>query len=97
MKAIQKKENKQLYVAVEGRLDTITAPELEAELVLDDVNELAFDFTNVEYISSAGLRLLVKAHKKMAAVGGKMTISGLRPIVKEVFDITGFADKFTFV
>ena len=86
-----------LTVAVAGRIDTITAPKLEAELGLDGVKDLTFDFSEVEYVSSAGLRLLVKAYKEVTSAGGAMKIANIRPIVKEVFDITGFADKFTFV
>ena len=86
-----------LTVAVAGRIDTITAPKLEAELGLGGVKDLTFDFAEVEYVSSAGLRLLVKAYKEVTSAGGAMKIANIRPIVKEVFDITGFADKFTFV
>lgn len=86
-----------LAIAVAGRIDTTTAPQLEAEVKLDGVKDLTFDFADVEYVSSAGLRLLVKAYKEMTSVGGAMKIANIRPIVKEVFDITGFADRFTFV
>lgn len=86
-----------LVIAVAGRIDTTTAPQLEAEVSLDGVKDLTFDFADVEYVSSAGLRLLVKAYKEMTSVGGAMKIANIRPIVKEVFDITGFADRFTFV
>ena len=86
-----------LTVAISGRVDTVTAPQLEAEINLDGVKDLTFDFADVEYVSSAGLRLLVKTYKAMSSVGGAMKIANIRPIVKEVFDITGFADRFTFV
>ena len=86
-----------LTVAISGRVDTVTAPQLEAEIKLDGVKDLTFDFADVEYVSSAGLRLLVKTYKEMSSVGGAMKIANIRPIVKEVFDITGFADRFTFV
>ena len=86
-----------LVIAVAGRIDTTTAPQLEAEVKLDGVKDLTFDFADVEYVSSAGLRLLVKAYKEMTSVGGAMKIANIRPIVKAVFDITGFADRFTFV
>lgn len=97
MKVTKSSENGVLSVAIEGRIDTQTSPALEAELVLDGVKELVLDFAGVEYISSAGLRLLVKAFKQLSTVGGTMKIANARPIVKEVFEITGFADKFTFV
>ena len=86
-----------LTVAISGRVDTVTAPQLEAEIKLDGVKDLTFDFADVEYVSSAGLRLLVKTYKAMSSGGGAMKIANIRPIVKEVFDITGFADRFTFV
>ena len=83
-----------LTFAVSGRLDTNTAPQLEAELSLDGVHEVAFDFAGLEYISSAGLRVLLSAHKIMSAKGG-MKVTNVSEIVKEVFDVTGFADILT--
>ena len=82
-----------LEVALAGRLDTMTAPELEKELnaQLDGAEKLVFDFSNVEYISSAGLRVLLSAHKKMSAKGG-MTIKNINEIVSEVFEVTGLTD-----
>ena len=90
-------EGEKLTVAVEGLIDTLTSPQLESQLKLDGVKDLVFDFTGVEYISSAGLRVLVKACKALKANGGEMKIAGVRPIVKEVFDITGFTDKFNLI
>ncbi len=85
-----------LEIAVEGRLDTMTAPELEAELKnsLDNVDSLVLDFSKLDYISSAGLRVLLSAHKVMMGKGG-MKIKGVNEIVQEVFDVTGFADILT--
>jgi anti-sigma B factor antagonist len=82
-----------LCINLEGRLDTMTAPELEAELnqSLGSVNELIFDFSKLDYISSAGLRVLLSAHKTMRTKGG-MKVVNVNEIVKEVFDVTGFAD-----
>lgn len=77
-----------------GRVDTITSPELEAAVQLDGVEELVFDLAEVDYISSAGLRVLLASQKKMA--GKSMKIANAKPAVKEVFDITGFSDIFTF-
>lgn len=78
---------------ITGRLDTVTAPELEA--VLDScvagVQELVLDFAEVEYISSAGLRVILKAQKQMN-VQGSMKLVQVNDSVMEVFDITGFAD-----
>ena len=92
----QTKENEKVTLALSGRLDTVTAPELEAALdtALSGVTELCFDFTDLEYISSAGLRVLLKAQKIMNAKG-KMTITGVNETIMEVFDITGFVDILT--
>ena len=97
MTITRKLENGTLTLIVEGRIDTLTAPEFEAELVFDGVKELVVDLAGVEYISSAGLRLLVKSHKELSQAGGAMKIANVRPIVREVFDITGFSERFTFV
>ena len=82
-----------LVIALEGRLDTMTAPELEAELnaSLKDPEALVMDFSKLEYISSAGLRVLLSAHKVMSAKEG-MTVTNVNEIVAEVFEVTGFAD-----
>ena len=87
---------KALEIALEGRLDTMTAPELEAELnkSLSGADSLALDFSKLDYISSAGLRVLLTAHKAMAAKGG-MKITNVNEIVQEVFEVTGFADILT--
>lgn len=83
----------ELRIAVEGRLDTMTAPELEAELreSLDTAESLILDFGKLEYISSAGLRVLLTAHKAMAAKGG-MKVIHVNEVVREVFEVTGFSD-----
>lgn len=85
-----------LAVAVEGRLDTTTAPELEAELKksMESAESLVLDFSKLEYISSAGLRVLLAAHKTMSGKGG-MKIIHANEIVREVFDVTGFSDILT--
>ena len=87
-------EGSKLVLAPKGRVDTLTAPELEAAVQLDGVEELVFDLAAVDYISSAGLRVLLASQKKMA--GKSMIICNACPAVKEVFDITGFSDIFTF-
>ena len=81
---------------VSGRLDTQTAPELEAELdvTLSGLKELTFDMTNLEYVSSAGLRVILKAQKAMN-VQGSMKLTGVNDSIMEVFDITGFLDILT--
>ena len=86
-------EADKLIISVGGRLDTTTAPELEAELKnsLDDVKELVFDIKELEYISSAGLRVLLSAQKVMNKQG-KMTVTGANEAVMEIFEVTGFVD-----
>ncbi len=94
---ITKKQNgTNLEIALEGRLDTTTAPELEAELKnsLNGVETLTMDFDKLAYISSAGLRVLLSAHKTMSTKGG-MKITHVSEIVSEVFEVTGFADILT--
>ena len=88
-------ENGCLTFAVGGRLDTNTAPELEAELELDGASEVVFDFTGLEYISSAGLRVLMTAHKTMAAAGGAVKVLHPNAMVRGVFEMTGLCDIFT--
>ena len=87
-------EGERLTLALGGRLDTNTSPELEAEMSLDGVNEVVFDFAGLEYISSAGLRVLMTVHKAMSARGGKMRIVNPNDMVRGVFDITGLGDIF---
>ena len=93
MKITKKQDGTQLTIALEGRLDTTTAPELEKELKdsLGGATELTLDFSKLDYISSAGLRVLLQAHKTMAGKGG-MKVTNVNEIVGEVFDVTGFAD-----
>ncbi len=96
MKINQTKEDSTLTVALEGRLDTMTAPELESVLndQLSAVTDLKFDFAQLEYISSAGLRVLLSAQKTMNRQGA-MSISNVSEAIQEVFDITGFSDILT--
>lgn len=96
MEIIKTSDASKLTLALTGRLDTTTAPSLEAELAasLDGVTELVFDFEKLEYISSAGLRVLLSAQKKMNACG-KMTIKNVCDDINEVFEITGFSDILT--
>ena len=92
----QEKNGNALTIALEGRLDTMTAPELEAALndALNGVEELTFDFEKLEYISSAGLRVLLAAQKTMNRQGS-MKVKNVNEIVMEIFDVTGFADILT--
>ena len=95
MEIEKKLEGGRLTLAVGGRLDTNTAPDLEAALKLDGVDEVVFDFAGLDYISSAGMRVLMATHKTMAAAGGKMAISGPNAMVRGVFDMTGLSSVFT--
>ena len=88
-------EGKKMTLALEGRLDTSTAPELEAVVKNDltDAEELVFDFEELEYVSSAGLRVLLLAQKMMKKKGG-MVVRNASKAVMEVFKVTGFAKIF---
>ncbi|MBQ9040715.1 MAG: STAS domain-containing protein [Clostridia bacterium] len=96
MKINKKQDGSKLVIALEGRLDTTTAPDLEKELKtsLDGVTDLTLDLTNLDYISSAGLRVLLSTHKTMMKQG-QMKVTNASDIVKEVFDVTGFSDILT--
>ena len=96
MTIVKKINGEALTLIVSGRHDTQTAPELEKELdsVLADIKELTFDFANLEYVSSAGLRVILKAQKAMNAQGS-MKLTGVNDSIMEVFDITGFLDILT--
>lgn len=96
MNIIKSLEGKTLNIALEGRLDTTTAPQLEAELKqsVADNTELDLDFAKLEYISSAGLRVLLAAQKVMDKQG-KMVIRNVNDVIAEVFEVTGFADILT--
>lgn len=86
-----------LTLAVSGRLDTNTSPELESEVNTDGVTEVVFDFSELEYISSAGLRVLMGAQKAMMTHGGKVKILNPNAMVKGVFDMTGLSGIFEIV
>ena len=94
---IEKKlDGSRMTVAIKGRLDTTTAPQLEAELRsdLDGIADLVFDFTNLEYISSAGLRVLLSTQKTMNRQG-TMVVRNVNADVMEVLEVTGFVDILT--
>ena len=91
---IQKKlDGTTLTVSVTGHIDTVTAPQLEAELALDAVEELVLDISGVAYVSSAGLRVFLSTYKTMVKKRG-MKIVGAQPAVLDVFKITGFTAIF---
>jgi anti-sigma B factor antagonist len=85
---------KELTINIEGRLDTVTSPQLEAELDFKGVEKLVFNFDKLDYISSAGLRLLLMAQKTMNKQG-EMVITNVNETIMEVFEITGFCDILT--
>ena len=91
----KKKEGNRLILAVSGRLDTMTAPELENVIKenLNGLEELVLDFENLEYISSAGLRVVLGTRKAMG--DGKFSVRNLCSDVREIFEITGFSDIIT--
>ena len=90
------KEGSRLTLALSGRLDTVTAPQLEETLQKEiaEVKELVFDFEGLEYMSSAGLRILLSAQKIMNRQGS-MTLKNVSPELMEILEITGFADILT--
>ena len=96
MNVTMNRHDKELTVALEGRLDTLSSPELEEQLgpALEDTERLIFDLEGLKYISSAGLRVLLSAQKEMNEKG-EMTVTNVSPEVMEVFEITGFTDFLT--
>ena len=92
----QVKNGTALLIALEGRLDTMTAPNLEETLkdALEGVEELTFDFEKLDYISSAGLRVLLAAQKTMLRQGS-MKVKNANEIIMEIFEVTGFSDILT--
>lgn len=92
----QNREGNQLTISLEGRLDTATAPELEAvaDTALTGVEELIVDLERLDYVSSAGLRVFLKIQKRMNTQG-TMKVIHVNEMIMEVFDITGFVDILT--
>jgi len=93
-----KKQETRLQIALEGRLDTMTAPELEeylSENVTEEVTEVVFDFDALSYVSSAGLRVLLSTQKKMNSCSGTMKFQNVNDLIMDIFDAVGFLDIFT--
>ena len=90
------KKGNALTIAIEGRVDTVTAPELEKSVneSIDSVESIVLDFAKVEYISSAGLRVLLSTHKSMMKKGGMKIVNAGEDIM-EIFEVTGFSDILT--
>ena len=97
MLEITKERNgESLKVGLKGRLDTNTAGDLEDALDLEGIQELTIDFTDLDYISSAGLRVLLAAQKIMS-LSGEMKVENVSESIMEIFDLTGFTDILTIV
>lgn len=92
----KKLEEDKLYISVEGRLDTITSPDLEKEIndSIEGVKELTLDFEKLEYISSSGLRVLL-AEQKVMNKQGSMKLINVNDTIMEIFEVTGFTDILT--
>jgi anti-sigma B factor antagonist len=93
MDIIKNQEGSRVNIALKGRLDTTTSPQLEAELrpVLSEATELNFDLADLQYVSSAGLRVFLSAQKVMNKQGD-MTLRNVSPEIMEIFEVTGFVD-----
>ena len=93
MEIRKEKNGKKLELFVTGAIDTTTSPTLESEILseIKGINELVFDLTNTNYVSSAGLRVFLKFHKQLSSSGGKLIIKHPIEEVMEVFDMTGFS------
>ncbi len=96
MNITEKSNGSELCISLEGRLDTTTAPELEKILSgsLDGVTDLTFDMGKLDYLSSAGLRILLGAQKRMNKQGS-MKVTNVNETIMEIFEVTGFADILT--
>jgi anti-anti-sigma factor len=90
-------EGDKLIIALEGRLDTTTAPELQAQLIpeFDTAKHIQLDFKDLAYVSSAGLRVLLLGEKTASAKGGVLILVNVSPEIQEVFEMTGFSDVLT--
>lgn len=96
MNIIKTVNGNELTIALEGRLDTATAPQLEAQLgqSIGGAQKLIFDFAALEYLSSAGLRVLLGAQKTMNKQG-EMVVRNVNETITEIFEVTGFCDVLT--
>jgi len=97
MKVDKKVNGQEITYTIEGRLDTNTSPELDSEVStsLNGMSSLVFDFSKLEYVSSAGLRVLLKAYKTMSAQKGTMAIRNVPEGIMEVLTVTGLNEVFT--
>jgi len=91
--------NNRTVITITGRLDTINSPNFEkavAPVIAGNMQDVVLDCTSLDYISSSGLRLFLTMQKAANAKNGKLTLLGMKPIIKEIFDITGFSSMFRF-
>ncbi len=98
MLSIDKKtQGESEHLILNGRLDTITAPDLDEviQAVGEDVKELTLECKKLEYISSAGLRVLLSAQKKMIKQGGQLKLIQVNQTIMEIFEVTGFSEILT--
>ena len=96
MNITKKLNGNEMEIALEGRLDTMTAPQLEAELgSLDKAESLVLDCTKLDYISSAGLRVLLTFQQELEEKDKSMMLCHVNDIIRDVFDVTGFLDILT--
>ena len=91
MTITKNRDGSRLVVKLNGRLDTTTSPQLERTLLLDDIDEVIFDLTDLQYLASAGLRVLLTTQKKMNARKGTMVVKNANEMILEVFEMTGFS------
>ncbi|MGX8679878.1 MAG: STAS domain-containing protein [bacterium] len=93
MEIIKQSNGDTLDITLKGRLDTVTSPQLEEELtdLIPQYNNVNFDFKDLDYISSAGLRVLISTHKKIRA-RGKLVVKNVSSIVYEIFEVTGLTE-----
>ena len=94
MNITKKAEGEALTMALEGRLDTTTSPQLDEALdvSLEGIRDLTLDLSELTYISSAGLRVLLRAQRKMNGLRGRMLVTGVSDSIMEIFEITGFSE-----
>ena len=95
----EKKEGDLLTLVLEGRLDTTTAGSLQEALIpaFDTAKDISLDFSAIDYVSSAGLRVLLMGQKKALATGGKLSLKGVSEDVMEVLEMTGFDEMLTII
>lgn len=93
---LEKKEST-MVVALKGRLDSVSSPEMEKEVVgnLDNINNLTLDLKDLSYMSSAGLRVVLTCQKKINAVAGTMVVKHVNEMIMDIFEATGFSDILT--